>query len=125
MNGAKFKTLRQLMGLKLEWLAEHLKVQPRSIQRWENSNDEVPFFAVEALTQIHDIFVSEHRNLNARSQITGTFYRYLKYDAINGFNLPDSFYGAIMGLILNDRLVKGQEFRIEWFDPTTSATEPA
>lgn len=39
MNGCEAKTLREKLGLPSSWVARRLDVNPRTLDRWEASND--------------------------------------------------------------------------------------
>lgn len=104
MNGAAFKTLRQTMGLRLEWVAVHFDVQPRSIQRWEKSPDDIPEpFAekMEALIEVFNDFLKQEMG-----SVKVVYSRYAEKDFkkegpfyLTERNLPESFYGAALGVL--------------------------
>lgn len=52
MTQAEFRTIREGLGLTAAWLAEHLDINTRTIERWEAGTSGVPEFAVEAMAQL-------------------------------------------------------------------------
>lgn len=42
MTGGEFRTVREYLGLTLEWVAEHLDVAERSVRRWEAGTSPIP-----------------------------------------------------------------------------------
>jgi len=42
MTPAEFKVVREFLGLSGDWLAEHLKVNPRTVRAWEQGRYPIP-----------------------------------------------------------------------------------
>lgn len=42
MTGAEFKVVREHLGLTGDWLARHLRVNPRTVRSWEQGRDPIP-----------------------------------------------------------------------------------
>jgi hypothetical protein len=42
MTAAEFRVVREFLGLTLSWLAEHFKVNERTVPRWESGESPVP-----------------------------------------------------------------------------------
>lgn len=49
LTAAEVRAIREGLGITAEWLADHLGVQTRTVQRWESGQNQVKPFAVEAL----------------------------------------------------------------------------
>lgn len=118
MTGAQFKTLRQLMGLKIEWMGKRINVQPRSIQRWEAENDPVPEFAATEILKIHTLFKEAIVHLRpAVPGLINTFRRYKKAEAFEEFEpngLPEFFHGAAVAFVANELMLAGYKVEIVW-----------
>ena len=52
MNSTEFRTIREGLGLTAEFLADHLSINPRTVERWEAGTSPVPAFAVDALEML-------------------------------------------------------------------------
>lgn len=48
----EFRAIREGLGLTAVWLAEHLDINTRTVERWEAGTSTVPAFAAEALEQL-------------------------------------------------------------------------
>lgn len=42
MTPAEFKVVREFLGLTGDWLARHLRVNPRTVRSWEQGRDPIP-----------------------------------------------------------------------------------
>jgi hypothetical protein len=42
MTPAEFRVVREFLGLSIEWLAEHLEVNPRTVRHWEDGGYPIP-----------------------------------------------------------------------------------
>lgn len=49
LTGAEVRTIREGLGVTAEWLAYHLGIQPRTIQRWEAGRNAIAEFAADEL----------------------------------------------------------------------------
>lgn len=54
MNGSEFRGTREALGLSVEWLADHLNINPRTVERWEHGQAPVRDFARLALLTLED-----------------------------------------------------------------------
>ena len=114
MNSAKFKTIRQSIGLSTESLGEILGVQPRSVQRWESGQHEAPAFAVAKILELHKIFLNmtnfQIDHIQKAIKKHGVpenivLVRYLKDDFLSwnpdfkDLLLPESFHAAMTARI--------------------------
>lgn len=52
MTPAELKTLRESLGLPVQWLAERANVQRRSVEYWEAGRSKVPDDVAELMLQI-------------------------------------------------------------------------
>lgn len=52
LTAAEVRTLREGLGVTAEWLADHLDVQTRTVQRWESGANAIKPFAVDALLML-------------------------------------------------------------------------
>lgn len=132
MNGAEFKTLRQLMGLKLEWMANRLDIQPRSLQRMENENKSLPAEFSYELRRIQDAFrwyiEDQIKNMDLVSSELYPYYERFDEAAFQTegpavfteLKLPESCYGAALGCLMGFRALK-----IQWQEPRVSSKELA
>lgn len=56
MSPVELKAAREALGLTVNWLADHLGVQPRAVERWEAGARPVPEYAADAV----ELLVAEH-----------------------------------------------------------------
>lgn len=49
LTAAEVRTIREGLGVTADWLADHLGIQIRTVQRWEAGQNTIKPFAVEAL----------------------------------------------------------------------------
>lgn len=49
LTAAEVRTLREGLGLTADWLADHLGIQTRTVQRWEAGHNAVAEFAADEL----------------------------------------------------------------------------
>lgn len=59
----EFRVIREGLGISTGWLADHLDIARRTVERWEAGTSMVPDFAEEALEQLEAIaavHVAEH-----------------------------------------------------------------
>lgn len=49
LTPAEVRCIREGLGVTAEWLADHLGVRTRTVQRWESGANPIPEFAVDAL----------------------------------------------------------------------------
>lgn len=49
LTGAEVRTIREGLGVTAEWLADHLGIQTRTVQRWESGHNAVAEFAADEL----------------------------------------------------------------------------
>ncbi len=52
LTAAEVRTVREGLGVTAEWLAEHLGIQPRTVQRWEAGHSPVAEFAADELLML-------------------------------------------------------------------------
>lgn len=72
LSAAEVRTLREGLGVTADWLADHLDVQTRTVQRWESGANAIKQFAVDALLMLESQAadqVAEHVNAMAGSQL--------------------------------------------------------
>jgi len=61
MTPAEFKVVREFLGLTGDWLARHLRVNPRTVRSWEQGRDPIPDgvrLEIEKLERVTAEFVS-------------------------------------------------------------------
>jgi len=49
LTAAEVRAIREGLGVTAEWLADHIGVQTRTVQRWESGANEIKPFAAEAI----------------------------------------------------------------------------
>ena len=49
LTAAEVRAIREGLGVTAEWLADHLDIQTRTVQRWESGANAIKPLAVEAL----------------------------------------------------------------------------
>lgn len=49
LTAAEVRTIREGLGVTAEWLADHLGIQTRTVQRWEAGHTRIADFAVDEL----------------------------------------------------------------------------
>lgn len=49
LTAAEVRTLREGLGVTADWLAEHLSIQTRTVQRWEAGHSPIAEFAADEL----------------------------------------------------------------------------
>lgn len=52
MNRSEFRTVREGLGLTAEFVAEHLDINVRTVERWEAGTTLIPVFAADALAML-------------------------------------------------------------------------
>lgn len=65
MNGAELRTVRESMGLSMEWLAQRLPnpvlgrmgISVKTLRRWERDNQDIPGDVAEHLNELMGLFV--------------------------------------------------------------------
>lgn len=55
MSAAEFRCLRDWLGLTAQWLADHLEVSPRSVQRWDDGSSPVPAGVADELLRLSEV----------------------------------------------------------------------
>lgn len=103
MNAAEFRCTRELLGLSPEWLANHLGVSRRSLDRWEAGVSRIPRgVAVEMIT-IND-YTNNELSLLIRMAARKTGFEFTTYrndedmDADNNRSpYPASWHRALAG----------------------------
>ena len=62
MKSAKFKTLRESLGLPALWLAKHLGVDRRAVHHWESGRNDPPKDAIELLDSLNHNLINISNN---------------------------------------------------------------
>lgn len=52
LTGAEVRTIREGLGVTAEWLADHLGIQTRTVQRWEAGQNQIAEFAADELLML-------------------------------------------------------------------------
>ncbi|GAA4391770.1 helix-turn-helix domain-containing protein [Tsukamurella soli] len=63
LTAAEVRAIREGLGVTAEWLANHLGVQTRTVQRWESGQSAVKPFAVAAIRRLEAHAEEEVRRL--------------------------------------------------------------
>lgn len=74
MTPTEFRCAREFLRLEIRWLAAHLGVTVRQLNRWENGVSPIPARAVEVLEE----FLDEYVPVWGCSNCTRTFTTYRK-----------------------------------------------
>lgn len=129
MTPAELKTLRESLGLPVQWLAERANVQRRSVEYWEAGRSRVPDDVADLLLQIDAQFaeaarqalavVDEQTAKQGQPPETVRLYRYRDDDALwaarpDMHSLPVTAHAALLARVRLALLARGQVVTIEY-----------
>lgn len=129
MTPAELKTLRESLGLPVQWLAERAGVQRRSVEYWEFGRSRVPDDVAELLLQIDTQFaeatrhalavVDEQTAKQGHPPETVRLYRYRDDEALwharpDMRGLPVTAHAALLARVRLELLARGQAVAIEY-----------
>ena len=129
MTSAELKTLRESLGLPVQWLSERANVQRRSVEYWEAGRSRVPADVAELLLQIDAQFaeatrqalavVDEQTAKQGRPPKTVRLYRYRDDAALwearpDMRGLPVTAHAALLARVRIALQDRGQSVAIEY-----------
>lgn len=129
MTPAELKTLRESLGLPVQWLAERVGVQRRSVEYWESGRSRVPDDVATLLLQLDAQFAESTRQaLAVVADQTAThgappetvhLYRYRDEAALwaarpDMQGLPVTAHAALLARVRVALLALGQRVSIEY-----------
>jgi DNA-binding transcriptional regulator YiaG len=129
MTPAELKTMRESLGLPVQWLAERANVQRRSVEYWEAGRSRVPDDVAELLLQIDAQFAETTRQALAVADEqtarqghppeTVRLYRYRDDAALHAARpdmsgLPVTAHAALLARVRLALLARGQAVVIEY-----------
>lgn len=129
MTPAELKTIRESIGLPVQWLAERAGVQRRSVEYWEAGRSAVPADVADLLMQIDAQFseatrqalavVDEQTAKQGQPPETVRLYRYRDDEALwqarpDMRGLPVTAHAALLAQVRLELLARGQAVTIEY-----------
>lgn len=129
MTPAELKTLRESLGLPVQWLAEQAGVQRRSVEYWESGRSRVPDDVAERLLALDQQFaeatrqalavVDEQTAAQGQAPRTVYLYRYRDEAALwaarpDMQGLPVTAHAALLARVRLALLASGQAVAIEY-----------
>lgn len=129
MTPAELKTIRESLGLPVQWLAERAGVQRRSVEYWEAGRSAVPADVADLLLQIDAQFAESTRQalivLDEQTAKQGhppdtvRLYRYRDDAALHAARpdmsgLPVTAHAALLASVRLALLARGQAVVIEY-----------
>ena len=129
MTPAELKTLRESLGLPVQWLAERANVQRRSVEYWEAGRSRVPDDVAELLLKLEAQFaeatrqalavVDEQTAKQGQPPETVRLYRYRDDAALHAARpdmagLPVTAHAALLARVRLALLARGQAVVIEY-----------
>lgn len=129
MTPAELKTIRESLGLPVQWLAERANVQRRTVEYWEAGRSKVPDDVAALILQIDAQFtestrqslavVDEQTEKQGQPPETVRLYRY-RDDAelwaarTDMRGLPATAHAALLARVRSALLARGQSVAIEY-----------
>ena len=129
MTPAELKTLRESLGLPVQWLADQAGVQRRSVEYWEAGRSRVPDDVAELLLKLDNQFaeaprqalavVDEQTAKQGHPPETVRLYRYRDDAALHAARpdmdgLPVTAHAALLARVRLALLARGQAVVIEY-----------
>ena len=129
MTPAELKTIRESLGLPVQWLAERANVQRRTVEYWEAGRSPVPSDAAALILKIDGQFaeatrqalavVDEQTEKQGQPPETVRLYRYrddaeLWQARPDMRGLPVTAHAALLARVRSALLARGQSVAIEY-----------
>ena len=133
MSPAHFKTLRESLGLPLDWVAVQCGVSPRSAQYWESGKRTIPQDAIDLLESLESrysqamaISLDQYRQVRAQIKpedtLTVALLRYRTDEDLWQHKpdlrpIPASSHASMLMRLVGELREYSINAQILWFDP--------
>lgn len=127
MTGAEFRLIRDRLGLTLAWLADHLGVAQRSVERWDAGKAPIGAGVADDMRQLEQDFETDVARRVAAADLAGT--KVLEVPRTNDdaeVMYPDADYphGWYLAIAREHNAYRDGIYRVAYWTPDAAAAAP-